>query len=84
MIRIENETGAKINIERGSSTCQIYGEAVAVAKAKDEVESIVQRVKENDEKREAAKNAEESPKEEDFSTKKEGGNGEWSTDAQGW
>ena len=84
VIRIENETGAKINIERGSSTCQIYGEAVAVAKAKDEVESIVQRVKENDEKREAAKNAEESPKEEDFSTKKEGGNGEWSTDAQGW
>ena len=72
VIRIENETGAKINIERGSSTCQIYGEAVAVAKAKDEVESIVQRVKENDEKREAAKNAEESPKEEDLSTKKDG------------
>ena len=88
VIRIENETGAKINIERGSSTCQIYGEAVAVAKAKDEVESIVQRVKENDEKKEAAMSAE-SPKEEDFSTKKEDGGaqtsgGGWGTDAQGW
>ena len=80
VIRIENETGAKINVERGSTTCQIYGEAVAVAKAKDEVDAIVQRVKENDKKREAAKSQRQqdilastgqvpaSPKKEDFST----------------
>jgi len=49
--RLQEETGARLEIARDSSDCRIVGKKESVAKAREEVEAIVKRVTELDAKK---------------------------------
>merc|ERR1711865_1220601 len=49
--KIQSESGARLDIDKGTSKCRIYGQPEAVEKAQTEVEAIVKRIKEGDAKK---------------------------------
>jgi len=53
--RLQDESGARLDIERGSSNCRITGQPDEVEDAKQAVQEILDRSKEFDAKREAAR-----------------------------
>lgn len=75
--RIRDESGAKVDVESGSSTCRISGTPEAVKSAREEVETILRDVAEREASR---KKAAEGFAEDEEEEKKEG----WAADAEGW
>merc|ERR1711918_333259 len=98
--RIQEESGANIRVESSTSDCRITGTPDAVKAARTEIESIVQRVKDEEAKRSEARKREAEnhlaktgteladPSAEDFSNKDDDENDEngdgWTADAAGW
>lgn len=93
--RIQEETGARLDIARESSNCRIVGQAESVEKARKEVEAIVARTKEMDAKKaekaakmEAAGHAVTEASAETFAGKDDAaaadGEGDWGVSPAGW
>jgi len=93
--RIQEETGARLDIARESSNCRIVGKTESVEKARKEVEAIVARTKEMDAKKaekaakmEAAGHAVTEASAETFAGKDDtaaaDGEGDWGVSPAGW
>lgn len=85
--KLQAESGAKLDIERGTSKCRITGLPAAVAQAKEAVEATIAKNKEYEEKR-AARRAQANAPEADASNMSKGdtgdGDGDWSAGPEGW
>jgi len=95
--RLQEESGARLEIARESSSCRIVGTTEAVEKARKEVEAIVERTKEMDAKKaekaakiEAAGHAVTEASEETFAAPQDegaaaaDGEGDWGVSPAGW
>ena len=82
--QMQQDTGAKIDISRGSGTCTIYGQPEPVAKAKAKVDAIVERQKKFDDERAAREAAVNAMTASAAPVEEEGGDGSVWAAAEGW